>query len=227
MSFARTCLHWLLLTDAGLLVRISAGVTIFTGLAAADLRRNGPRATRWREYAVLFAAVLAALLYGAVNDQVTVTISPEYFLQGKELYKVVGDHPAEAALRWEAAKVGLKATWSVGLVFGVLLLLANNPWRGVPRLRNRTLVATLPLILGTAAVLGAVGGGLGYAGRLTWMDGDYFRPLVEADVLRPYRFMATWGVHLGGYVGGAVGTAAAVAVVAWKRAHSAERKAQT
>ena len=205
-------LNWFLYTDAGLLARVLAGVAVFTVLAVADLRRHGPAATKWREYGVLVAAVAAALAYGAVNDQVTVTISPEYFLQGKELYKVIGDHPAEAALRWEAAKVGLKATWSVGLLSGVVLLLANNPWRGVPRLSNRRLVATLPLVVGTAAVLGAVGGGVGYAGGLTWIDAD-FRLFVDTNTLRPYRFMATWGAHLGGYVGGAVGTILAVAVV--------------
>ena len=207
-----SAIHWLLRTDAGLLVRILAGVTIFAGLALVDLGRNGSKATRWREYAVLVVAVVAALVYGAVNDQVTVTISPEYFLQGKELYKVVGDHPAAAALRWAAAKVGLKATWSVGLVIGVAILLANNPWRTLPRLPNRRLVTTLPLIFVAAAVLGAVGGGLGYAGLLTGLDPD-FRFMVDANVLRPYRFMATWGVHLGGYLGGAVGTVRAVAVV--------------
>ena len=210
-------LHWLLHTDAGLLVRITTGVAVFAALAVADLRRHGRAATRWREYGVLLAAVVAALVYGAVNDQVTVTISPEYFLYGKELARAVGDPPSSMlALRWAAAKVGFMATWSAGLAFGVALLIANNPWRNLPRLPNRRLVALLPLILITAAACGVAGGAVGYAGLLTRISTD-FQDLVRADLWRPRRFMATWGVHLGGYVGGLLGTIAAVVLLVRER----------
>ncbi len=208
-----TFLQWLLNSDGGLCARVTAGAVVFAVLAAVDLRRNGRAATRWREYAVLLIAVLAALAYGAVNDQMTVTISPEYFLYGKELAKVVGDPPSSmAALRWEAAKVGLKATWSAGLLFGVVLLVANNPWRGWPRLANRRLVAMLPVLLLMAGGLGIVGGACGYLGLLTHLSAD-FEDLVSANLWRPRRFMATWGVHLGGYVGGLIGTVVAAAWV--------------
>ena len=216
----RSAFDWLVHTDGGLGVRIAAGAAVFAMLAMNDLRRHGRAATRWREYGVLLAAVLAALVYGAVNDQVTVTISPEYFLYGKELAKVVGDPPASAAaLRWEAAKVGLKATWSAGLLFGVVLLLANNPWRNLPRLPNRRLVLMLPIVLLCAATLGVVGGLVGYAGGLTNVSAD-FQDLVRANLWHPRRFMATWGVHLGGYVGGLVGTVTAAALVIRRRVAS-------
>jgi len=209
-------LHWLLHTDAGLLVRVLIGTAIFFMLAGIYLYRNGPAARRWREYSVLIAAVLAALAYGTINDQVTVTISPEYFLYGKELYKIVGDNPTMETLRWEAAKVGFKATWSAGLIFGVALLLANNPYRHWVQLRNRELMLWIPVIVAMAAILGAVGGWLGYRGGLAKFDSD-FQDLLAADIYRPYRFMATWGVHLGGYVGGLIGTAIAVIGVIRRR----------
>ncbi len=204
--------HWLLHTDAGLLTRILIGSAIFAYLAVIDLQRNRRAATRWREYGVLLAGVAAALSYGAINDQVTVTLSPEYFLNGKELDKVVGDHPPMGKLRWEAAKVGLKATWTAGLIFSVMLLLANNPHREWPRLPNRRLVRYLPVILLVAACCGAIGGWLGYHGYLTSLDSD-FAPMVDANMYRPQRFMAAWGVHLGGYVGGTVGTVAGVILI--------------
>jgi hypothetical protein len=219
----RDSLHWLLHTDAGLGVRVAGGLVVFATLAIVDLRQHGRAATRWREYAVLLAAVLAALAYGAVNDQVTVTISPEYFLYGKELAKVVGDPPTSmAALRWEAAKVGLKATWSAGLLFGVVLLVANNPWRTLPRLANRRLIRLLPVLFVFAAVLGVVGGAVGYRGWLTNLSED-FQDQVQTNLWRPYRYMATWGVHLGGYVGGLLGTAIAAGMVVRERLRLTER----
>ena len=42
---------------------------------------------------MLVACVLAALAYGAVNDRVTVTISPEHFLYGRVKAKAGGDPP--------------------------------------------------------------------------------------------------------------------------------------
>lgn len=188
-----------------MLVRVCMGVTIFAALAIADYRRNGPRATRWREYGVLLCAVVAALIYGGLNDQITVTVSPPYFLYGKELAKVVGDPPtSQFALRWAAAKVGFMASWSAGLIFGVVLLLANNPWRNLPRLPNRRLVMLLPWIVLSAAGCGVIGGLLGYAGLYKHWEPD-FTDMVRANIWHPYRFMATWGVHLGGYVGGTAG----------------------
>ena len=83
-----------------------------------------------------------------------------------------------------------------------MLLLANNPFRSLPRLRNRQLLIYLPLILLIAAGFGAIGGCLGYHGQLTRLDSD-FKDMVEANIFRPTRFMCCWGVHLGGYVGGA------------------------
>src|SRR3954451_22383096 len=153
-------LHWLLHTDAGLFTRIAIGAAIFICLAIVDLRRNGRAATRWREYGVLLVAVAAAMLYGAINDQITAMISWEYFYYGKELHRVLGPAtpPDMNQLRWEAAKVGVRATWTAGLIFGVVLLIANNPLRGLPRLRYRELLRTLPIILAFAATLGALGG---------------------------------------------------------------------
>jgi hypothetical protein len=145
-------------------------------------------------------------------------ISWEYFYYGKELEHVLGPTipPESVALHWEAAKVGLKATWSADLIFGVVLLLANNPFRGWARLKNRQLVKMLPIVLMTAMGLGVLGGILGYEGMLTHLGTD-FEDMNRADIFRPRRFMCTWGVHLGGYVGGLLGTLIAAGMVMEKR----------
>src|SRR5437762_121034 len=103
---------WLTQTDAGLAVRIAAGVLIFTSLALVDLRRNGPGATRWREYLFLLFCVTAAMFYGIANDLITSSISWEYFAYGKGLADTLGNSPDPLKLHLAAMVIGMKATWT-------------------------------------------------------------------------------------------------------------------
>ena len=205
-------LSWLIHSEGGLLLRVTLGVLIFAALALADLKRNGSQARRWREYLFLLFCVVVALLYGILNDQLTVSLSWEYFYYGKSLDSVLGPQipPAEFPLRWEAAKVGMKATWSAGLILGVVLLLANNPRKHSPALPFTRLYRLLPLLLLLPVLMAATLGLLGYLGGLTWANSDF--PLLLKDNLwRPYHFMAVYGIHLGGYIGG--GLAAILAAI--------------
>ena len=200
-------------------VRIVAGACVFAALAVIDLCRRGRAATRWREYAFLLWAMLLAMAYGALNDQVTSRISWEYFYYGKELDKVLGPRipPDAAALHWEAMKVGIKATWSVGLLMGAALLIANNPSPGGRQLSFSRLTAALGIVLGVTVLTAAIGGWLGSQGWLDWISAD-FSQMRRTGVFRPDRFLCTFGIHLGGYFGAAAGTGLAVlAVRRWRR----------
>jgi hypothetical protein len=205
---------WWMRTNAGQAARIGIGVLIFLGLAVWDYRKHGPRATRWREYLILLRCIIAALIYGAINDQITTTVSWEYFAYGKGLAEVlpVNEPPNSALFRWEAAKVGMKATWSAGLLIGVALLIANNPFRNLPRLPYRRLVQLVPVVLGVAAVTSAFLALAGYFGAFVGFNSD-FQEMVRVDQWRPRRFMAVYGEHLGGYVGGLSGTVIAVTCI--------------
>lgn len=215
--------NWFIYSDEGLLVRVGIGVAIFAVLAVVDIRRKGRRSQRWREYLFLFAVAAAAIPYGVVNDLITAAISWEYFYYGKELRGVLGPWipPAEPALRWEAAKMGMKATWSAGLVVGVAFLLANNPRKNRPQLAYWRLWKLILLPLGVAVVGSALGGWAGYAGLLTAFSHDFER-LAAEDVWRPRRFMCVWGVHLGAYLGGAVGLLGSVWAILRQRAKLAQ-----
>ena len=210
--------HWWMETGAGQAARVAVGVIIFVGLALWDYDKNGPRATRWREYAILLACVMAALLYGAINDQITTTISWEYFAYGKGIAEVVpvGEPPNSPRFRWEAAKIGMQATWTAGLLIGVALLVANNPFRDTPRLPYRRLLRFVPLVLAVTALTSAVFATAGYFGAFMAFNSD-FREMVAADQWRPKHFMAVYGEHLGGYVGGLLGTTIAVVRVIRQR----------
>jgi hypothetical protein len=192
-------------------IRLAIGLSIFAFLAIIDLRRNGKKARRWREYAFLAAVVALAMLYGILNDQITSAISWEYFYYGKELASILGPQtpPDRAAMRWQAAKVGMQATWSVGLILGTLLLIANNPSATRPQLSFTKLFAFAPAILLFTGLMAIFFGFLGSRGWLNWCSAD-FRMLEQTNLFRPSHFMTAWGAHLGAYIGGSLGGLIAV-----------------
>ena len=219
--------NWWIKSDGGLAARIALGGSIFLALALVDFYRNRSAATRWREYAFLLACVVVALVYGILNDQITTTISWEYFAYGKfpENAVPVDEPPNSPRFRWEAAKVGMKATWTAGLIIGAAQLLANNPRRdGRPRLPFRRLIRLVPTVLLVTALTSAAFGVAGYCGAFLPVNQD-FREMLRRDEFRPRRFMAVYGVHLGGYAGGAIGTALAVATVVRQRRRAARESA--
>lgn len=218
-----TAWTWLIDSTAGLLLRIGIGVVIFALLALGDLRRHRRRATRWREHAFLFLCVLFALLYGIINDQITSALSWEYFYYGKDLAAELGPQtpPDPCRLHLAAAVVGMKATWSAGLLIGVALLVANNPSKRFPRLRNRELIAQLPLLLLVTAVVAALGAIAGHFALPARWNED-FAEMLRRREMRPRRFMTAYGIHLGGYLGGAAATVIAVCRIRLQRRRKIE-----
>jgi hypothetical protein len=215
-------LDWWFKSDMGLLARIGIGVAIFAGFATWDLIRRGSKATRWREYLFLAAAAGAAMIYGFINDWFAASISWEYFCFGKGIDLQLGAPvpPDGAAFRWEACKIGLKATWSVGLIIGVALLIANNPRPKRRQLPYRDLLMLLPIILMVSAVFAMIGGWIGSRGWLAWTSHD-LQLLVRDNMFRPSRFMCVYGMNLGGYVGGILATIAGTVYVIQKRSSEA------
>jgi hypothetical protein len=209
---------WWLNSDGGLLARVGIGSSIFVILGAIDLYRNGRKATRWREYCFLLLAVGLAMAYGAINDTVASHISWEYFFYGKGLSQQLGPGvPSDlGVVRNAAVKVGLKATWSAGLIIGVALLIANNPRRNQVRLGYRAMALLLVFILIAAAIGAGIGAIAGGRGLLAWSNPD-IAAIARDDLFRPTRFMAVYGINMGGYVGGILGTACCITWMSRKR----------
>jgi len=196
--------HWLWLTDSGLALRVGIGVAIFVVLAVVDLARKGRRATRWKEYLFLFTATAVVMLYGLANDMVTATISPRYFLEHEALPL---DTPS---VRPVAAAVALRATWTAGLIFGVALLLANNPSERLPRLPYRRMYAKLLYPALPAAMLAFL------LGLASW--GGCFDAILKAiGLLGPRSLKCVFCAHIGAGIGGFLGGLAAVLAVVRER----------
>lgn len=159
-------------------------------------------AAHWKSMALTaIAGSLLAGLYGAAHDQLSYTLSPEYFTQLKApqfWYADFGWPP-----RVFAAEVGFLAGWGVGLIAGWLLArvgLARLPdeLRRAATLRAFAIVAGVTLLGGGAGLL------LGYwrtqSSLAAWSE---WQILLQLEDLRGFVLVAY--LHAGSYAGALLG----------------------
>lgn len=150
-------------------------------------------------------AVVAAA-YGALHDQVSYTISDEYFTKMKFQQFAWAD--VGAPRRVFVAEVGALASWWVGAICGWVLGRVGfaDPTR--VSMRDDVLRA-FGIVLGTAVVAGVVGVGLGYAASRGDLSG--WREWTENLWLRDTAsFVIVAYLHWASYLGGLLGLVLAV-----------------
>jgi hypothetical protein len=151
------------------------------------------------------AGALVAGGYGIVHDQLTYTLSPEYFTRMKFGQFAWADlHLTHRIL---VAEIGFLATWWAGFAgtwFFARLAASRRPAADLTGLTIRMWIIML-----FGAVLGAAAGfGVG--------PSYYLRPGEWADVIESLGIEDTWafaqvgGIHLGGYLGAFAGWVAAM-----------------
>lgn len=178
-------------------------IAVLAVVAALDRWLKGKEATRWREYLFLLCAATAGGLFAAGVDQVSLALSPEYFVVGK------GIEP-DADLRWNVTGLGFHAGFLAGAVCGGALLLVNQPKPDRPALpaaRMAVAASYVPVY----ALLGAP------VGVLFWMlAGPSLGPDLEGLMTdgEARLFLLVQGLHMGLYGGALVG---ALLAVRWVR----------
>ncbi len=160
--------------------------------------RIAPR--EWGRILALAAqGALIAGLYGIAHDQITYTISPEYYTEFKfEQFRYAD---LGWPLRWHVAEIGFLATWWVGLFSGWFL--ARSGVRRFPReqLAFRVRRAFVCVFL-SALLSGAVAGLVGYF----TLHGKTLEAWNGWAAVRDLRRFAIVGyIHDGGYLGGLIG----------------------
>lgn len=75
-----------------------------------------------------FAAMLLAAMFGAVHDQISYSVSPEYFTLLK--FQQFHLQSLELPVRIKASLVGVLATFWLGIPLGVVLALTTARWYG-------------------------------------------------------------------------------------------------
>jgi hypothetical protein len=180
----------------GFFWRLGALVVLFALIAWIDWRRKAAQATKWREYSFLLVAGLLGGLIGVAIDQVTATISPDYFVLGKGI-------PTGDGFRLGVAGLGFQAGLVMGMVVGGIYLIANNPRPDRRSLRSMQLLRfALPPVLASMLLVP-----LAAFTVHCWDPLNLAREL--SDLLSPTQtdhFLTVWGMHLGIYAGGILGT---------------------
>jgi hypothetical protein len=162
---------------------------------------------------LMCAAPVTAALFGALHDQVSYTVAPEYYTRFKFL-QFAWAGVASMPPRLGAAVVGILATWWVGLYAGVVL--------GTIGLRCRTASAMLRVTARAIGIVAAAAIGTGLIGlAVGWLAFDPARDYIDwwrpVGLLAPRRFFAVGMMHNGSYLGGALGLLVAAAYL-WRRA---------
>jgi hypothetical protein len=141
---------------------------------------------------------LVAGCFGIIHDQITYTISSEYFTRMKFEQFRAADFGFPA--RVFVAEIGFLATWWVGLIAAWFLSRIALPKFDSPGKRVMKAMVTM---IGLTAVFGICGYYLGptlFQNRTGWSEA-----LREMEVTDFNAFYQVAGVHLGSYAGALLG----------------------
>ena len=147
---------------------------------------------------LLVISSFIAGIYGAVHDQISYTISPEYFTKFK--FDQFGmDKEWFGGVRITVAVVGLLATWWVGLLVGFILgviglFFPTSKWMFNKIIKSFLVTLTVSSIFG---IVGLIYGFLFSFENINW----YLPP----NLIDKRSFIAIGHMHNFGYLGGLVG----------------------
>lgn len=183
-------------------------LAIFGFLALLDLkwRRQG-LTERKLLYCVVLCCTACGMLFAALFDQFTCTLSPEYFVYWKELNAQSPGH-----LRLLALDLGLAAGFLPGLLTGLCFSIACLFGKSKGTHTLSSLLRWLVLPLAAIAIAAVCLGTLHYNQQTS----ELFRAVKSLDLnAEQVRMMNTvWGIHKGAYVGGTIGTVLGTVLIA-------------
>jgi hypothetical protein len=152
-------------------------------------------------FAFLLAAMVAAALFGAVHDQISYFVAPEYYTRFKFLQFNLVASPLPDRLR--AAVVGIWASWWMGLPLGVLVGLAGFAQRSA-RQMARALLWSLPLACGIVLLVALCGLAYGWIATSSVDLSAYRGRYIPRNLSDPRAFLRAGYMHNAAYLGGAI-----------------------
>jgi len=149
--------------------------------------------------AFLVAAVLAAGAFGVLHDQISYTVSAEYFTRFKFLQFRLLD--AEIPERVRAAEVGFLASWWMGIPLGLLTGVAGFIHPSASQMR-KALLLSLPVIVGFTLAFALGGLAYGFFQTATLDLAHYANWFVPRGLEHPRSFICVGYMHNSAYLGG-------------------------
>ncbi|HEY4289578.1 MAG TPA: hypothetical protein VGN00_20900 [Puia sp.] len=165
-----------------------------------------------RKFAIFFLIILVATviaaIYGVGHDQVTYSISPEYYTKFKFIQFNLADSAAAQHMtqpRSAVVMTGVKATWWMGVLIGVVLGLVGFIFPDADSMFSSVLQALWLVLL--VVILAGVAGGLYGHYVLAEKGVSWWMPL---DLKDRTAYITVGSIHNFSYAGGAVGVLAGV-----------------
>lgn len=146
---------------------------------------------------LIFFSALSAGLFGIIHDQISYTVSPEYYTKFKFIQFKIPDYFHD---RIGAAIVGWNATWWFGLILGIILLVFIRKDLSHEGFLSRAMktIGLILLLSISIAVLGLLFGFL-------FLEVSSPNWIIPEEVLAKRNYLAVGSMHTFAYVGGIIG----------------------
>ena len=155
--------------------------------------------------ATVFISIIVAGLYGVIHDQVTYSISPEYFTKFK--YRQFGFDPSRfGGHRQTVAVIGFLATWWMGLFIGSTIGLIGLIFKDHVQMK-KAITKAIVIVFATA-VLFAIAGFLFGKYYLVKTGVSWWMP---EDLIDKNSFIVVGSIHNFSYLGGMAGLLISIA----------------
>ncbi|MBL4849860.1 MAG: hypothetical protein JKY65_30400 [Planctomycetes bacterium] len=188
-----------------LIWRLPVLALFLVGMLVYDRWRHGAEGKRAAEYGLLLACGLVGAGVGFTQDQISIRVSPDYFVYGKGIER--GPN-----FERDVSFLGTYAGLVAGMVLGGCLLLTNQPRKTRAQHTSRALFRlAVPRTLVPALLFVPLG--------LLIAPHTPLRDQIGRNLLSPEeteRFLLVWGMHIGLYAGAALGLAWAL-IASWRR----------
>lgn len=168
---------------------------------------------------ILISACILSGIYGILHDQLTYTISPEYYTKFK-FYQFGLKYGGSEAIfpnpRVMVSIIGFNATWWVGVPIGIILGLVgliHEDWRLMVRYVSGGFLITMLVAL-IAGLSGLVYGFVVLADRPRASFTHWYIP---ENVVHFENFISVGSMHNMSYAGGMMGMVFGGAYVVWMR----------
>lgn len=157
---------------------------------------------------MVLLAIVPAGIYGMVHNQISYTVSPEYFTKFK--FRQFGLVDLDLPDRARASIAGFLASWRMGIPIGLIVSGVGSMHPGHWRMLKMILLSFL-VVIAVTFLFGICGLWYGWRATRTTNIADYQDWHIPNDVVDLRRFLCVGYMHNSSYLGGALAILVAAA----------------